>query len=85
MLGEIEARRQFLSEMESLGQGQKYRSQIETEISQVRGGTHSVKCWDGYYLYITLCSYIALQKIRELEIIDRQRCNTLAVAVKQAT
>ena len=80
VLGEIEERRQFLSEMESLGQGQQYRSQIETEISQVRvPPMHALWCM------LTLHSYIAPQKIRELEIIDRQRCNALAVAMKQAT
>lgn len=32
---EIAERRQFLQEMESLGQGEKYRHIIETEISRV--------------------------------------------------
>ena len=32
---EIEERRQFLSEMEALGQGKEYHSKITTEISQV--------------------------------------------------
>ena len=32
---EIEERRQFLDEMEALGQGKQYRAQIMTEISQV--------------------------------------------------
>lgn len=36
VLGEIEERRQFLADMVSLGQGQKYRNIINTEISQVK-------------------------------------------------
>ena len=36
VLKEIEERRQFLDEMEALGQGKQYRAQIMTEISQVR-------------------------------------------------
>lgn len=32
---EIAERKEFLSEMEALGQGQKYKNQIMTEISQV--------------------------------------------------
>lgn len=32
---EIEERQKFLSEMESLGRGEKYRNIIATEISQV--------------------------------------------------
>ena len=36
VLLEIEDRRKFLAEMESLGQGAKYRTLINTEISQVR-------------------------------------------------
>ncbi|GAB1603381.1 hypothetical protein Ahia01_000619400, partial [Argonauta hians] len=43
---EIEERKEFLEEMNALGQGNKYRTIIETEISQ---------------------------KIREMEIIDKQR------------
>ena len=35
VLQAIEERREFLSEMEQLGQGKQYRTQIETEISQV--------------------------------------------------
>ena len=35
VLQEIEERRQFLVEMEALGQGKKYSTQIMTEISQV--------------------------------------------------
>ena len=35
ILQEIEERREFLDEMEALGQGQKYRTMITTEISQV--------------------------------------------------
>jgi len=35
VLQEIEERRQFLAEMEALGQGKKYNTQIMTEISQV--------------------------------------------------
>ena len=35
MLEEIEERREFLTEMEGLGQGEKYRNKIMTEISQV--------------------------------------------------
>ncbi|XP_069509093.1 UPF0193 protein EVG1 [Ambystoma mexicanum] len=34
LVAEIQERRQFLEEMESLGQGKKYRSIVETEISQ---------------------------------------------------
>lgn len=34
VLNEIEERRQFLKDMESLGQGKKYRTIIQTEISQ---------------------------------------------------
>ena len=33
---EIEERRQFLAEMEALGQGKEYHSKIMTEISQVK-------------------------------------------------
>lgn len=32
---EIEERKQFLAEMEALGQGKEYRHKIMTEISQV--------------------------------------------------
>lgn len=35
MQAEIEERRQFLDDMEALGQANKYRTIIETEISQV--------------------------------------------------
>ena len=35
VLKEIEERRQFLDEMEALGQGKQYTAQIMTEISQV--------------------------------------------------
>ena len=35
VLEEIEERRQFLSEMEALGQGKHHHSKIVTEISQV--------------------------------------------------
>jgi len=35
VLKEIEERREFLSEMETLGKGKEYRSKIQTEISQV--------------------------------------------------
>lgn len=36
MLNEVQERKEFLAEMEALGQGKKYRSMILTEISQVR-------------------------------------------------
>ena len=36
VLKEIEERKEFLEEMETLGQGEKYRSKLMTEISQVR-------------------------------------------------
>ena len=36
ILQEITERKEFLDEMESLGQGQQYKSKIMTEISQVR-------------------------------------------------
>jgi hypothetical protein len=32
---EVEERQKFIQEMESLGQGDKYRTIIQTEISQV--------------------------------------------------
>ena len=35
ILQEITERKEFLDEMESLGQGQQYRGKIMTEISQV--------------------------------------------------
>ena len=35
VMKEIEERKEFLEEMEALGQGQKYRSELMTEISQV--------------------------------------------------
>ena len=35
VLKEIEERKEFLEEMEALGQGQKYRTKLMTEISQV--------------------------------------------------
>ena len=35
VLQAIEERREFLQEMEQLGQGKQYRTMIETEISQV--------------------------------------------------
>ena len=35
VMEEIEERRQFLSEMEALGQGKEHRHKIMTEISQV--------------------------------------------------
>ena len=41
VLAEIEERRQFLDDMEGLGRGAKYRTIIETEISQV-----SAKYWN---------------------------------------
>lgn len=54
-LQQIEERRNFLSEMEELGQGNKYRTMIQTEISQ---------------------------KIRELELIDKQRTVELEKALQ---
>ena len=47
---EIEERRQFLSEMEALGQGKEYHSKIMMEISQVL-----VQC---AVLYYVLCFII---------------------------
>ena len=44
VLMEIEERRKFLDEMEALGQGAKYRSLINTEISQVRLLCHAILC-----------------------------------------
>ena len=35
VMKEIKERKEFLEEMEALGQGQKYRSKLMTEISQV--------------------------------------------------
>jgi len=58
VLLEIEDRRKFLAEMESLGQGAKYRTLINTEISQ---------------------------KIRELELIDRERSAQLDGTVEEST
>lgn len=71
VLGEIEERRQFLADMVSLGQGQKYRNIINTEISQVKP------------LRFRLASSTALrkthffravmsQKVHELEMLDRR-------------
>ena len=48
VLQEIRERREFLEEMEHLGQRNTYESQLSTEISQ---------------------------KIRELELIDKERCH----------
>lgn len=45
VLGEIEDRRQFLADMECLGQDRAYRSQIETEISQVQMPAAPVVLW----------------------------------------
>lgn len=45
VLGEIEDRRQFLADMECLGQDRAYRSQIETEISQVQMLAAPVVLW----------------------------------------
>ena len=39
VMKEIEERKEFLKEMEALGQGQKYRTKLMTEISQVRIST----------------------------------------------
>ena len=39
---EIDERREFLRDMEAVGQGEKYRSLIETQISQVRPTKHCV-------------------------------------------
>lgn len=55
VLGEIEERRQFLADMVSLGQGQKYRNIINTEISQVKTSSvyvrlHRQRC-ENYYSY----------------------------------
>lgn len=36
VMKEIEERKEFLEEMEALGQGQKYRTKLMTEISQVK-------------------------------------------------
>ena len=36
MLSEIDERRHFLEDMEAVGKAEKYRSIIETEISQVK-------------------------------------------------
>lgn len=36
MVNEVQERREFLAEMEALGQGKKYQRIIFTEISQVR-------------------------------------------------
>ena len=40
VMKEIEERKEFLEEMEALGQGQKYRTKLMTEISQVRISTY---------------------------------------------
>lgn len=50
VLNQIDERKEFLKDMENLGQGNNYRTIIQTEISQ---------------------------KIRELEIIDKQRTSEL--------
>jgi hypothetical protein len=52
VLAEIEDRKQFMRDMEAVGQGQQYQNIIHTEISQ---------------------------KIRELELIDKQRCKELSM------
>ncbi|NXE13493.1 EVG1 protein, partial [Lophotis ruficrista] len=50
LLNEIQERKEFLAEMEALGQGKKYQRIVLTEISQ---------------------------KMREMEIIDKKRCEEM--------
>lgn len=50
MVNEVQERREFLAEMEALGQGKKYQRIISTEISQVRkilGSTGPTQCLEG--------------------------------------
>ena len=67
VVGEIEERRQFLAEMEALGQGKEYRHKIMTEISQVRT---SEAC---QAITITYNVTFLTQRVHELEMIDKQR------------
>ena len=59
MQEEIDERREFLKDMEALGQANKYRTIIETEISQVI--TDNMPLEDGsYYVMPSLCLSICL-------------------------
>lgn len=44
VVNEIQERKEFLAEMEALGQGKKYRRIILTEISQVCEGPGGMGC-----------------------------------------
>jgi hypothetical protein len=76
---EIEDRRRFLEQMESLGKGKQYRAEISTEISQVRS----------IFDLSTCVQFLTSKKIRMLEVIDRDRCGKLheleAALKKQAS
>ena len=72
LLCEIEERREFLTEMEALGQGQQYRSKITSEISQVGVLKQTINC-----SIITYKMFCPFQKIRELELLDKERCSEL--------
>lgn len=44
VVNEVQERKEFLAEMEALGQGKKYQSIVLTEISQVREGPGGISC-----------------------------------------
>ena len=56
VLQEIEERREFLTEMESLGKGKTYRSRIMSEISQVSIYTFS------YFTELLICNFCSLYR-----------------------
>ena len=60
---EIDERREFLKDMEALGQANKYRTIIETEISQVI--TDYMPVEDGsYYVMPSICLSVCLLPFR---------------------
>ena len=71
---EIEERREFLQDMAALGQDKPHRNRIMTEISQVPILYKAEIIF--YYVGI-----LFLQRIRELEQIDKTRCSEIQLEI----
>lgn len=88
---EIEERKEFLSDMEALGQGKQFRAIILAEISQVRVGPREGDT-SGAPRYVrvaapspalmpSILSPRPWQKLREMEDIDHRRSEELQKAL----
>ena len=78
VMKEIEERKEFLEEMEALGQGDKYRSKLMTEISQVYKDNIIVMHSDAgqvaqHCQQVHNQILLFMQKIYELERMDKER------------